>query len=283
MNLNQLFASFLWCSKSASWGSTFPTLSLQASPRARSRRRCPPGSWEWKANSWRKWETRVLLLFGHYLSGPVSARVSESVSWPASLAQTPRPDVRLQLSSSHPTTASIRRSSCFLPAWNHRPFAFLQPKHPLPPKIELALSAVAPQFFLFLLLMFPPSGSLVQACVGARRGLTAKRERMAEEKWKGATLSKQIWRRGRGGRAGCNSLFYSTVWFLFPDAVRAQQCSCRLTPWSSGTLGSHAVLCFMCLQPGKQKRKFSSFFKSLVIELDKELYGPDNHLVEVTF
>lgn len=35
-------------------------------------------------------------------------------------------------------------------------------------------------------------------------------------------------------------------------------------------------------QPGKQKKKFSSFFKSLVIELDKELYGPDNHLVEVS-
>uniref|UniRef100_A0A8C1N910 SWI/SNF related, matrix associated, actin dependent regulator of chromatin, subfamily d, member 2 n=1 Tax=Cyprinus carpio TaxID=7962 RepID=A0A8C1N910_CYPCA len=34
------------------------------------------------------------------------------------------------------------------------------------------------------------------------------------------------------------------------------------------------------ITPGKQKRKFSSFFKSLVIELDKELYGPDNHLVE---
>jgi len=31
---------------------------------------------------------------------------------------------------------------------------------------------------------------------------------------------------------------------------------------------------------GKTKRKFSTFFKSLVIELDKELYGPDNHLVE---
>ena len=29
------------------------------------------------------------------------------------------------------------------------------------------------------------------------------------------------------------------------------------------------------------KKKFSSFFKSLVIELDKDLYGPDNHLVEV--
>merc|ERR1712156_909420 len=32
--------------------------------------------------------------------------------------------------------------------------------------------------------------------------------------------------------------------------------------------------------PSKSKRKFSSFFKSLVIELDKDLYGPDNHLVE---
>ncbi|KAF7998573.1 hypothetical protein HCN44_010981 [Aphidius gifuensis] len=30
----------------------------------------------------------------------------------------------------------------------------------------------------------------------------------------------------------------------------------------------------------KVKRKFSSFFKSLVIELDKDLYGPDNHLVK---
>jgi len=29
------------------------------------------------------------------------------------------------------------------------------------------------------------------------------------------------------------------------------------------------------------KRRFSTFFKSLVIELDKEIYGPDNHLVEV--
>jgi len=29
-----------------------------------------------------------------------------------------------------------------------------------------------------------------------------------------------------------------------------------------------------------KKRKFSSFFKNIVIELDRELYGPDNHLVE---
>ena len=48
--------------------------------------------------------------------------------------------------------------------------------------------------------------------------------------------------------------------------------------------------CFFCEQnaknlpndPNKPKRKFSSFFKSLVIELDKDLYGPDNHLVEVS-
>ena len=32
--------------------------------------------------------------------------------------------------------------------------------------------------------------------------------------------------------------------------------------------------------PGQKKRKFSSFFKNLVIELDKDLYGPENHLVE---
>lgn len=32
--------------------------------------------------------------------------------------------------------------------------------------------------------------------------------------------------------------------------------------------------------PRTPKRKFSSFFKSLVIELDKEMYGPDNHFVE---
>ncbi|CAJ0957558.1 unnamed protein product, partial [Mesorhabditis belari] len=33
-------------------------------------------------------------------------------------------------------------------------------------------------------------------------------------------------------------------------------------------------------QRQQAKRKFSSFFKSLVIELDKDIYGPDNHLVE---
>ena len=36
----------------------------------------------------------------------------------------------------------------------------------------------------------------------------------------------------------------------------------------------------MKADPRTPKRKFSSFFKSLVIELDKEMYGPDNHFVE---
>ena len=31
----------------------------------------------------------------------------------------------------------------------------------------------------------------------------------------------------------------------------------------------------------KTKLKFTSFFKSIIIELDKEMYGPDNHLIEV--
>ena len=31
----------------------------------------------------------------------------------------------------------------------------------------------------------------------------------------------------------------------------------------------------------KPKRKFSSFFKNLIIELEKDMYGPENHLVEV--
>ena len=30
----------------------------------------------------------------------------------------------------------------------------------------------------------------------------------------------------------------------------------------------------------KSKAKFSSFFQNVVIELDKETYGPDNHLAE---
>lgn len=43
----------------------------------------------------------------------------------------------------------------------------------------------------------------------------------------------------------------------------------------------YTCLVLLLVQLSKQKRKFSSFFKSLVIELDKDLYGPDNHLVEV--
>ena len=43
--------------------------------------------------------------------------------------------------------------------------------------------------------------------------------------------------------------------------------------------------CLYFLQGGAQpdtktKTKFSSFFNNVVVELDKELYGPDNHLAE---
>ncbi|XP_059169572.1 SWI/SNF-related matrix-associated actin-dependent regulator of chromatin subfamily D member 1-like isoform X1 [Physella acuta] len=46
-----------------------------------------------------------------------------------------------------------------------------------------------------------------------------------------------------------------------------------------GRLLEDAASARLC-DSNKVKRKFSSFFKSLVIELDKELYGLDNHLVE---
>uniref|UniRef100_A0A8C5N539 SWI/SNF related BAF chromatin remodeling complex subunit D2 n=1 Tax=Leptobrachium leishanense TaxID=445787 RepID=A0A8C5N539_9ANUR len=55
-----------------------------------------------------------------------------------------------------------------------------------------------------------------------------------------------------------------------PDGEEAE----RVSAWELRVEGK------LLDDPGKQKRKFSSFFKSLVIELDKELYGPDNHLVE---
>ena len=51
------------------------------------------------------------------------------------------------------------------------------------------------------------------------------------------------------------------------------------------TLQSARELVSGALQGGAQadtktKSKFSSFFNNVVIELDKELYGPDNHLAE---
>ncbi|KAG8430163.1 hypothetical protein GDO86_018341 [Hymenochirus boettgeri] len=49
---------------------------------------------------------------------------------------------------------------------------------------------------------------------------------------------------------------------------------------SEGSIASWELRVEGKLSMTKIKRKFSSFFKSLVIELDKDLYGPDNHLVE---
>lgn len=66
------------------------------------------------------------------------------------------------------------------------------------------------------------------------------------------------------------------MWLHRRNKIR--QAILSLSVYRSLSLSLHTLL---FSQPGKQKKKFSSFFKSLVIELDKELYGPDNHLVEV--
>lgn len=55
------------------------------------------------------------------------------------------------------------------------------------------------------------------------------------------------------------------------------------TSSGTGSTGTSTPSSTTASAPGGRnfpKRKFSSFFKSLVIELDKEIYGPDNHLVE---
>lgn len=54
----------------------------------------------------------------------------------------------------------------------------------------------------------------------------------------------------------------------------------KVSSVSCSTFKSVRSLCIIEMYVLQVKRKFSSFFKSLVIELDKELYGPDNHLVE---
>lgn len=61
------------------------------------------------------------------------------------------------------------------------------------------------------------------------------------------------------------------MWELRVEGRLLDEPSASVGTTSSGTIQNRN-------QP--LKRKFSSFFKSLVIELDKEIYGPDNHLVE---
>jgi len=81
------------------------------------------------------------------------------------------------------------------------------------------------------------------------------------------------------------------VWYWLPSPAMIGSQTAGLSGRCRAALCHLLILCtcHVCwLQntkvsdPGKVKRKFSSFFKSLVIELDKDLYGPDNHLVEVT-
>lgn len=108
---------------------------------------------------------------------------------------------------------------------------------------------------------------------------------MSVKEWRGFCCANRLWQGSWWGWGGCNSFFYSTVGLHSPDVVRAQQCSSTRTLRSNERFFSAALVTFsrsFCVfQSGKQKKKFSSFFKSLVIELEKELYGPDNHLVEV--
>lgn len=108
---------------------------------------------------------------------------------------------------------------------------------------------------------------------------------MQGKEWRGSCCANrlcQAWGEGGGETAFSSCLQFCAL--TTPDVVRAKQCSC--TDWHS-TIRRHrwiemfSLSLFLYSQPGKQKKKFSSFFKSLVIELDKELYGPDNHLVEV--
>ena len=79
----------------------------------------------------------------------------------------------------------------------------------------------------------------------------------------------------------CFSLFRrSVLWGNHPyfEVIPTFYAFFEVTPYMIPTLQSHRSN-----DPNRMKRKFSSFFKSLVIELDKDLYGPDNHLVEVRF
>lgn len=71
----------------------------------------------------------------------------------------------------------------------------------------------------------------------------------------------------------CRGLLLTTL--PYPTSPTPPSSFCPHGPCSAPTVP------VLLPQPSKQKRKFSSFFKSLVIELDKDLYGPDNHLVEV--
>lgn len=77
----------------------------------------------------------------------------------------------------------------------------------------------------------------------------------------------------------CCSVLRAWLGWIRPSARWVPEAMFGLGPSMAG--GVRPSLSRSVLQPSKQKRKFSSFFKSLVIELDKELYGPDNHLVEV--
>uniref|UniRef100_A0A914GUT1 DM2 domain-containing protein n=1 Tax=Globodera rostochiensis TaxID=31243 RepID=A0A914GUT1_GLORO len=65
-----------------------------------------------------------------------------------------------------------------------------------------------------------------------------------------------------------------------PDASVTASVQQQPTPSTAASTATNSLPQQRPTQMAVQKRKFSSFFKSLVIELDKNIYGPDNHLVE---
>ncbi|XP_043235260.1 brahma-associated protein of 60 kDa-like [Amphibalanus amphitrite] len=73
-------------------------------------------------------------------------------------------------------------------------------------------------------------------------------------------------------------IFISNTYFPAKEPAEGEADSGSSSSWELRVEGK--LLDESKADASKAKRKFSSFFKSLVIELDKDLYGPDNHLVE---
>ena len=84
-------------------------------------------------------------------------------------------------------------------------------------------------------------------------------------------------------------VFVGVVWFwflcvCFVLSVTAKVVSCDVTVWEKEAAFMQCPFSLL-LQAGTKpdptsKNRFTSFFKNLVVELDKDAYGPDNHLAE---
>lgn len=228
-----MLVHLLWHSKNANSGSTFPTHTRPASLRVRRQRRCRPGSWEWKANFWRKYVYNIthyiwilllsftILTVASLPSISVSVIVflktsqSHSSGWPVSLAQTTQPDVCLLLSPLHPATPNTHICththklilSFETMNWNHWPL-HTRGWHIPPPSISSSSTHCVvwdhmKEDFFFLLIFLPRLIGL-----GMRRSFAwsnRKRNGMWGKEWKGSCCANSLTGLGRGW--GCNSFF----------------------------------------------------------------------------